>query len=92
MLDRLVNDVHFDMAHRKHEAKWGEANYKFTPSKVNPKCTKFNVEYPNVFSIEDEAKQRKDFRRAFEHEQYLRRQDIELLFKTMSKYVEGWWD
>lgn len=36
--------------------------------------------------------QKKMFKKACKHSEYMQKQDRELLFKTMSKYIDGWWD
>lgn len=85
LLDRLISDVHHDIAFKNHDKKWGtpEFNWKDAPCLITRK---------NVKTIEDKEKERKDFKRCCEHEQYLINQDKEMLFKIMNKYITDWWD
>jgi hypothetical protein len=92
LLDRLINDEYHEMAMKHHDAKWGDGKMEFTEYADDPNLHKLNIVYDNVHTEEDEAKEEKDFKRAMEHEKYLRDQDKNMLFDMMKKYIEGWWD
>jgi len=50
------------------------------------------ITHPNVITDEDEKSQSKDFKNACKHEVSLREQDLDILFKTMRKHIQTWWD
>lgn len=92
LLDRLIEDNYHENASTNHDKKWGESKFEFIPCEDDPNLSKLNIVYKNVKTDQDEEQERKDFRRAMEHEKYLREQDKNMLFDTMKKYIEGWWD
>ena len=86
-----MDDEYSEMAFKRHEEKWGQSEMSFVKTD-NPKLSRMLIEYDNVKTEKDEVEERKDFRRAMEHEDQLRKQDIDFLFKTMSKQISSWWD
>ena len=54
--------------------------------------SELHIDRPNVKTEEDKEQERKEFRRASEHEAKLREQDLDMLFKNMRKYIQTWWD
>ena len=92
ILDRIINDVYFEMVFDKHAAKWGEPKLEFTDSEKYPDCKTIDVVYKNVKTEKDKEQESKDFKRASNHERYLKQQDLDYLFKIMRKHIESWWD
>jgi len=92
LLDRLIADEYSEMAFKRHEEKWGEADFTFTPLEEDPELSELHIDRPNVQTEEDKEQERKEFRRASEHEVKLREQDLDMLFKNMRKYIQTWWD
>jgi len=92
LLDRLIADDYHDMAFKRHDEKWGEAELNFKDAPDYKDCVEALITHKNVKTPEDKEKERKDFKTSYEHEQYLRNQDKEMLFTMMNKYIEGWWD
>lgn len=92
LLDRLIADKYHESAFKNHERKWGESDMIFTKSKEDPEMKKLDIIYPNVTSTEDEKLEKKDFKRAMNHEEYLKEQDINMLFNLMKKHIRTWWD
>jgi hypothetical protein len=68
-----------------HDGKWGSLEIKMDNHHMSFSRTKCITE------IEKE-KEAIEFKKAYEKEDYLQEQDLELLFTTMKKYVLGWWD
>lgn len=91
ILKRIMDDEYGETAFKKHDEKWGESEMKFVEMD-DPGYKKMLIEYDNVKTEKDEVEERKDFKRAIEHEEYLKKQDIDFLFKTMSKQISSWWD
>ena len=52
----------------------------------------YNKKYPEWGSLTEELDEPKMFHRCCERERYLKQQDIDFLFKYMSKHILGWWD
>ena len=92
LLDRLITDEYYEMAFKRHEEKWGEAEFRFEDVEDNPELQSLHIDHPNVRTKEDEEQERKEFRRASEHEAKLREQDLDMLFTNMRKYIQTWWD
>lgn len=92
LLDRLINDVYFEMAHKDFDKKWGECQMKTSPDENNKDYVKLDFVYENVKTEEDKKQQKKEQKRIWQHESYLRKQDIAYLFKMMNKHIEHWWD
>lgn len=92
LLDRLIADKYYDMAYKKIEEKWGDLEMSTSPYKDDPALYEVNITRPGIKTEEDEKQEKKEFKNAYEHEQYLRSQDKELLFKLINKHIEGWWD
>jgi hypothetical protein len=84
ILDRLVNDVYFDLAHKEYEEKWGEM--------------KFRIENHQLFrdtpvkTPEEKEEERHDFNNAVMKEDVLKKKDINRLFDLMKHNIQNWWD
>jgi len=84
LLDRLIKDEYYENAFKNHDKKWGELELDW-----NSNCL---IKRPYAITEKEKEKELKEFNRLCQHELYLRRQDINYLFKLMAKHVEGWWD
>ena len=69
-----------------HDKKWGEAKMYVDEKKM------FQITYPNVKNEQDEKLQRIDFKKCVNQETYLLKQDLDYLFKLISKNIQSWWD
>jgi len=92
LLDRLIADDYHEIAFKRHDEKWGAGELNFKKLPENDELYEGIISHKHVHTEEDKEKERKDFKTAYEHEQYLKNQDKEMLFKLMNKYIEGWWD
>jgi hypothetical protein len=92
LLDRLLEDEYHEMAFKRHHEKWGQPEMQFKKCEDSTNYSKLHIHHDKVITEQDEVNERKDFHNAYEHEQYLREQDLELLFKIMRKHIQGWWD
>jgi hypothetical protein len=91
LLDRLIAD-NYDSTFKKMDEKWGDIEISSTPCKDRPDLHEVHITRPNIKTEKDKLQEQKEFKNACEHEQYLKKQDRELLFKIISKNIEGWWD
>ena len=92
LLDRLIKDDYHEMAFKNHDKKWGDIELKTKPTKENPDLYSVDFHRDNIKTPEDREQERKEFNNAYEHEQYLIQQDLDLLFNTMRKHIREWWD
>lgn len=89
LLDRLIKDEYYENTFRNHDKKWGRPKIRYEP--VGDRYKKLVMYRKNV-TEENEEQERKEFLRLCEHEHMLRKQDIEYLFKLMTKHIGRWWD
>lgn len=92
LLDRLMKDVYFEMAFKKHFEKWGDIELEFKPIEGDDEYSEVLFNQKNVNTKEEKEKSRIDFKRACDHENYLRDQDLDMLFTIMRKHIRGWWN
>jgi len=92
ILDRLIEDDYHENVYRNHDKKWGDGKMIFTDSTEHPGYSIMDIKYPNVKTKEDDKLQDKEYRRLMMKPEELRKQDIEMLFKLMTKHIQTWWD
>jgi hypothetical protein len=85
LLARLKKDEYHTHAFKQYYDRWGEL-------KMNLRGQCLNIYSEKVNTEKGKELERKDFRRAGNKEHQLRMQDVDLLFKTMNKHIEKWWD
>jgi len=91
LLERLRDDNYFEMAYKQHHEKWGEPEFDWIDTD-DPDLVELKIKHDNVITEEDKKQERKEFKTATEHENYLRQQDLEMLFGLMRKHIQCWWD
>lgn len=92
LLDRLIADNYHETAFKNHDEKWGSGIFRCVDCTDNPKFQELHIDYINVKTPEDEKQRHADFKRALKHEADLKNQDLDMLFTTMRKHIQGWWD
>ena len=92
LLERLINDEYGESIFKHHNKKWGRPHFNWEYCKDRKGCSELHITHRHVNSEEDKKQERKEFRRLIKHEEILKRQDIEYLFKLMTKHIQGWWD
>lgn len=92
LLNRLIEDNYHENVYYDYYKKWGQPEIVFKESEIEIGSCELNFKYPNVNSEEDDKLRQKHFKTKGNFEEDLRRQDIEMLFKLMEKYIESWWD
>jgi len=92
ILDRLIKDDYFSKAYENHEKKWGETEMKFTPLKDRPELYSVDFVTEKAVTNKQKEQERKEKMRLLHHEEMLKQQDLDYLFKHMRKHIQGWWD
>lgn len=84
---RLMENNYLDNALVWHEQKYPDYLDKalnFEPDKNNPLLS--------VWVDKNSVDEKKSFERCAEHSDYMGKQDKEMLFDLLKKYIDGWWD
>lgn len=92
LLDRIIKDDYIMNALYLHEKKWGEVDIKFTPIEDNEEYGELNIELKKETTQEEKMTEERRRLRLYKHSDYMKKQDIDMLFETMRKHVECWWD
>jgi hypothetical protein len=92
LLNRIIEDNYFEHAMKCHDKKWGKCTMTHKPIEDQPGYSELIITYEHVKTEKDEKEQKKHIKRCFRHEAYLEKQDVEYLFKLMSKHIKYWWD
>jgi len=69
-----------------HYKKWGSIEI------LTDEEHKLSIKHKNCKTDKDFADEKKEHDKLMKREEYLQEQDLNLLFKTMKKYMLGWWD
>ncbi len=85
ILDRLIEDAHYDEVFEEHCKKWGHPEFSWKEDKLY-------IKYPNVKTRLDDESEQIDFRKASNKEESSRQADIDELFEIMRKHIQEWWD
>jgi hypothetical protein len=91
LLKRLKDDDYHENAFKQHREKWGEINFDWLKSDRKD-LSKLNISHDNIKTEKDKIQERKDFKAACEREDFLKQQDLDLLFTLMGKHIQTWWD
>ena len=96
LLDRHFAEGYGERCFERHEEKWGKARYFWEPAydretgDVDPDRCMSIRDWPNATTPELEMKAWKELRACYEHEHMLADQDIQYLFKLLSKHYRRW--
>ena len=91
LLDRIIKDDYITNALQFHEKKYGEIDFKFTPIEGTD-CSSLDLVHKKELT-EAEAKMANKLRNnLYKHSDNMETQDVEMLFKLMTKYIRMWWD
>ena len=85
LTDRLIRNNYVENALFWHDKRWGEAKFETVDCE-------WVITYPNVRNRRDKEMQSREITRCYKHSDYMRQQDIDMLFGIMGKYIQGWWD
>ena len=90
LLNRIIGDNYICNALMQHEAKWGEAEILHKKIEHTKYC-KIDIKVPGL-NKKDEKTERKRRYQCYKHSDYLKKQDIDMLFEKLNKRIECWWD
>lgn len=86
ILERISDTNKYTEAHMEAFYKrWGQPDYDFESSYFRNKTEE-------ALSDKQKIQYRKEFKAIMDMEQYLFKQDIDLLCKVLKKYLQRWWD
>lgn len=92
LIDRIINNEYSNIEQDRLEEKYGKLQWDSKPIE--------NSKFLSVEIYRDKApvgtaaydKEREETHKMYERAERQRKQDIEYLFDTMKKRLEGWWD
>ena len=90
LLDRLLDADYNDIAFRFFYKKWGQPEFNWI-DKGNG-YWQLDIKHPKVLTNEDQLECDKEFKVYSKREAELEKQDLDMLFKTMRKHIQTWWD
>jgi hypothetical protein len=88
---RISDENYYDNVFQDHDKKWGELKMK-VHNDNGIEFRQVSFERPNCITEKDKEKEHKECQRLWKKEEYLKNQDLDLLFKTIRKNIQGWWD
>lgn len=91
LLKRIKEDDYLTMLLNEHEARWGKSKYWLTPVPNQPGYSEYHSTRFNIITPEDKELERKEYKALIHKEDYLYKQDIELLFNIIKKHHRSWW-
>ena len=90
LLNRIVRDDYLSNALTQHEAKWGKAEILHEKIK-DTEYYNIDIKVPGL-DKKNEKIETKKRRQCYRHSDYLKEQDINMLFEKLNKHIECWWD
>ena len=91
LLDRIIKDDYYDNVFKYHYEKWGESEFTWNDTE-DPELVSLEITCKNAITDDDKIQEREEFRNLMGREGVLKKQDIDYLFKLMSKHILYWWD
>ena len=93
LADRLFEDqIYFDRPYSRHEKKWGELITWFEPCNDGTGCSYWRSRRPKANTPEEIEQEHKEFMKAGEEEEFLRKRDQKWFYGILTKYQRSWWD
>ena len=92
LLKRLMDDDYLTNVLKPHEKKWGESKFIWTPKPDDEEYSLLNIKVEKANTEEEIEQESKERLRLYNHARGLKQQDLDMVFKHMRKYIEGWWD
>ncbi|WP_272700714.1 hypothetical protein [Desulfovibrio sp. Fe33] len=96
LIDRHFAEGYGERCFKRHEKKWGkmrdfwEPFYCYEPGDVESDRGRWGTDWPKATSLKLEEKAREEMRACFAHKRMLTDQDIQYLFKLLSKHYRRW--
>jgi secreted Zn-dependent insulinase-like peptidase len=91
LINRIYEDDYIEQAYKNHDKRWGQVEWSSSPTD-NKYVRDIVRKYPNVKTKNDEKLQEKEAIRCSKLVEMQINQDIEMLFKILTKNIRSWWD
>jgi len=89
---RLAEDKYSDSFHEEHDKRWGEMETWTTPTDETKQWFTWNHSRPKAIYPHEKIQENKEYKKwILEHPEYLKKQDIDYLFRIIKKHYRGWW-
>ena len=92
LIHRLIEDEYLENVLKPHEEKWGESEFIFTPIPGDKEYSSLDIKVDKANTKEEKKQETKERMILYKHSDALKKQDLDMLFKHMRKYIECWWD
>ena len=92
ILNRLKSDDYYDDTFHEYNKKWGQAQMNWSECDDDSELCELHITHPNVKTLKDEIQEKLEFKQCIQNENDLRENDLDILFKTMRKNIQKWWD
>jgi len=93
LLNRIIDDSYINNVMDPHDKKWGEMKMIFkkgSPDNTLYEFKEFQVK--NAVTEKEKIQENKERLRLYKHSDNLKKQDLDMLFIKLRKYIEYWWD
>lgn len=81
---RLYEQEYVHIALTSVEEKYGKLKIRTEKDDILPMC--------NKIIFDESLEERKARERAYKHSEYMEKQDRQMLFGILNKYIDKWWD
>jgi hypothetical protein len=85
VLDRLINSDYTSLAYNGFYKRWGEPEILLDGRSIK-------IVHSNVVDSKTERQFKGEYKHISNREGYLRKQDVDYLFRLLSKQILNWWD
>jgi hypothetical protein len=88
---RIADDNYHDNVFLHHERKWGELDMRFVPTE-DKNYSRVEIERENAKTDKEKEQERKESNYLYKRVEQMKKQDLDYMFKLMSRKSLGWWD
>lgn len=90
LIQRIINDKYCEKEHEEHEKKWGKLKM-FSEERAKGKSVEVLLLRDNARTDIAREKERTEHKKIYDKADRLKKQDIDYLFKIISKNLLSWW-
>jgi len=91
IIDRIIKDDYHEIVFKNYYEKWGQPEIKFIKD-GDAGRNKVEITHSKVITEQDRIRSLGEYRLLLDKEEYMVKQDIELLFDILTKHLRSWWD
>lgn len=93
IIERILNSDYCDYEYAQHLKRWGEIVWVDDKDTAQPEHARLRLmTHANVKTEEDAQAECEEMRGIAAKSEYMERQDYDMLWKYLSKYMRRWWD